>query len=168
MNDGEDASPLTLLGTNLRSPGYCFRVQKMVLFRGQNRSSNTEVKCDLHQQNEDPATPRLLRVSPLRHSYRIPPSRSLDMSLYVDDSDADSIISAPAHGEERLTRSSSSKKGKKLDTSFVDSGLEGRIEGLAVPSLRMWESWASGVNNGGHHKKDLGLAFSDPLLHTPC
>ncbi|KAK7572183.1 hypothetical protein V9T40_014655 [Parthenolecanium corni] len=78
--------------------------QKMVLFRGQSRSSNVESKSDYHVQIEDPATPRLLRISPLRHSYRIPPSRSLETSLYIDDSDADSIISAPAHGDDHISK----------------------------------------------------------------
>lgn len=85
----------------------------MVLFRGQSRSSNVEVKSELHHQKEDPATPRLLRISPLRHSYRIPPSRSLEISLCIDDSDADSIISVPAHAEDRMSSNiTGSKKGK--------------------------------------------------------
>lgn len=81
----------------------------MVLFRGQSRSSNVESKSDYHVQIEDPATPRLLRISPLRHSYRIPPSRSLETSLYIDDSDADSIISAPAHGDDHISKGVSRK-----------------------------------------------------------
>ncbi|XP_065204816.1 uncharacterized protein LOC135834773 isoform X2 [Planococcus citri] len=72
--------------------------RKMVLFRGHSRSSNVDVKS----QNEDPATPRLLRISPLRHSYRIPAvCRNLDASLCMHDSDGDSIISAPAHGDQQ-------------------------------------------------------------------
>lgn len=87
----------------------------MVLFRGQSRSSNVESNSDYHVQGEDPATPRLLRISPLRHSYRIPPSRSLETSLYIDDSDADSIISAPAHGDDHLSKGLS-RKGNFLST----------------------------------------------------
>ena len=81
----------------------------MVLFRGNSRSSNVEVKSDFrHQQNEDPATPRLLRISPLRHSYRVPACRSIDASLCMHDSDGDSIISAPANGDQHGT---DTKKG---------------------------------------------------------
>lgn len=77
----------------------------MVLFKGQSRSTNVNVKSDVQHEREDPATPRLLRISPLRHSYRIPTSRSLDTSLCVDDNDADSIISAPVHDDDALSSS---------------------------------------------------------------
>lgn len=82
----------------------------MVLFRGHSRSSNVEVKSDLRHHNEDPATPRLLRISPLRHSYRVPVCRNLDASLCMHDSDGDSIISAPANGDQ-LNGGSDTKKG---------------------------------------------------------
>ena len=83
----------------------------MVLFGGQRTSisSTGRVKLDSHE-TEDAATPRLLRISSLRHSHRMPVNKSSDESFSIDDSDTDSIVSAPAHNQDTLSPMMTSRK----------------------------------------------------------
>ena len=82
----------------------------MGFFREQttSRSSTGRIKLDAPER-EDPATPTLLRISSLRHSHRVPVD-GLDPSMYIDDSDTDSIVSAPAHNEDSLSQISNARR----------------------------------------------------------
>lgn len=71
----------------------------MVLFRQQSEASG--------------AVPRLLRVSPLRHSFRVTTS-TLDDAAY--SSDADSTLSVPDFGSQELAPD---KKGRSLKQCYV-------------------------------------------------
>lgn len=71
----------------------------MVLFGGNGGSVVNDSRSDLKNKlQEEAATPRLLRISPLRHSYRVTNSR-INSSVCFDDSDADSITSAPPQSD---------------------------------------------------------------------
>lgn len=78
------------------TPSSCSRT--MVLFRQHSEASG--------------AVPRLLRVSPLRHSFRVTTS-TMDDAAY--SSDADSTISVPDFGSQDLE---TDKKGKPILFSF--------------------------------------------------
>lgn len=75
-------------------------VSDMVLFR---------------QQSDEPsgAVPRLLRVSPLRHSFRVSTSAADDLAY---SSDADSSISVPDFGSQDLD---GDKKGKHYSVIYL-------------------------------------------------